>query len=479
VCPAPRGGHTLAWLPKSGKIVLYGNAVFSSGYGVPHGNPRPPRDLWTYDLEANRWKLLAGPHGARAGPVDGVGAVDTNDVLVVVSRDSRNREKRITWGTRVDPAAPDAGSAKAGAKPNSVTTCFNAPLDFDRVAKPDPQGIAGLLKSLAANTWTLLPKSPKKPNEHPWGTSFYDSRRSQLLSWGGGHCAWHYNDMTHYSIRAGTRSIGYADEYPFRAASFKGFFNQSFNNRPMIPTHLWDAAAYDPVGDRVVLCVRGRTWTYDPARREWDYPPADPVHPRAGELHVALGSTPRGAVCWRAGALFLFDAKARSWKKLPLGGGDIGGAYGDTTGMCYDSKRNCLWLSNNGSPMRKYDMATGKVETITVPSSPELVWMRDTAYVPELDMLLNSARVKAPGGEIGNLAYDIAAKKWVGLVLPCADGKPRTHHKPYARISLALHYDARLKVAIFLQSSQEILVLRAAKAGLKTFEPKMKVPKKK
>lgn len=474
ISPAPRCGHTLAWLPRSGRIVLYGNAVFSSPYGVPHGNPRPPRDLWTYDLQANEWKLLASP---KDGPVDGPGAVTAEDTLVVVSRDPKSKARRITWAMKLDPAAADAGTDRAGVAAGTTTRCFNSPVDFDKAARPDPAAVALLLKEAPANRWTLMPTPPKQANAHPWGTTSYDTTRHQLLAWGGGHSAWHFNDLAHYSLRGATWSTGYADEYPFAAASFKSMFNQTFSNRPTVPTHVWDAAAYDPVSDRVVICVRGGTWTYDPATREWDYP----AEPRiVGMLDVSMKSTPRGVVHWdNKGQLRLFDGKARVWNPLPLTGGAIGGAYGDNTGICHDSKRDCLWLAHDGGPMHQVDLAKGTVTTHPV-ARPEFIVMRETAYLPEIDMILSAGRTVGPNGEIGNLAYDIGQKKWIGIEMPCSDGKPRLNDKPYTSISLALHYDATLKLAILLgNSQQEVMVARIDKATLKTFEVKMQQPKKK
>jgi hypothetical protein len=473
VSPAPRCGHTLAWLPRSGKIVLYGNAVFSSPYNVPHGNPRPPRDLWSYDLQSNEWKLLAQP---KEGPIDGPGAVSGDDTLVVVSRDPKNKARRVTWGMKLDPAAADAGTERAGVAPGSTTRCFNSPVDFDQAPRQDRPAVAKLLQEAPANRWTLMPAPPKNPNAHPWGTTSYDPTRRQLLAWGGGHSAWHFNDLAHYSLRAATWSTGYADEYPFAAASFKSMFNQTFSNRPTVPTHVWDAAAYDPVSDRVVFCVRGGTWTYDPAKREWDYP----AEPRiVGMLDVSMKSTPRGVVHWdNKGQLRLFDGKARAWKPVPLTGGAIGGAYGDNTGICYDSKRDCLWLAHDGGPMHQVDLATGTVTTHPV-VRPEFIVMRETAYIPELDMILSAGRAQGSNGEIGNLAYDIELKKWVGIDLPCSDGKPRLNDKPYTSISLALHFDPALNLAILLgNSQQEVLVARIQKATLKTFEVKAQETKK-
>ena len=157
-------------------------------------------------------------------------------------------------------------------------------------------------------------------------------------------------------------------------------------------------------------------------------------------------------------------------------GGTLPQAYGDETGMTYDSKRNCLWLARNGSPMLRCDLETGALTAIATPR-PDKVWMRETAYVPELDMLLNVGRVEGPDGQAGNLAFDIEHKKWVGLALPMSDSKPHLYDNGYWPVSLVLRYDPTLKVAVFLLSTQEIFVARFDTAGLRTFEAPLQEPK--
>ncbi|MCX7806477.1 MAG: kelch motif-containing protein, partial [Planctomycetota bacterium] len=369
--PAPRAGHIMAWLPKSGRVVLYGATPFHAGYNIPHGNARPPQDLWAYDVDADEWKLLALP--SKDSPLDARGDADSNDILVAIGSDPRKAESRVTWGMRVDPGVPDAGREKAGVPPGTVARVFDTPSDYDRAAKPDPDAVAKLLRDLPPNRWTAMPKPPKPPNSHPWGTCLYDTARRQWISFGGGHSGAHFNDVAHYGVRTAAWSCGYGEEYPYANASFRAFFNQTFRNRPTVPTHLWDAAAFDPPSGKCVYCIRGATWVYDPARREWEYPPAPPPC-QAGELNCALADTPKGAVCWASGALYLFDAAAGKWDKLPLSGESPGQAYGDTGGICYDSKRDCLWLAHNGSPMLRYDMKTGRMEKHAAPGVPENIW---------------------------------------------------------------------------------------------------------
>jgi hypothetical protein len=460
ISPAPRGGHTLVWLPCSGAFALYGATTFGGvSYGVPHLNPPPPQDLWTYDLAANEWKRLMPPD--KDSPGQGIGAVGPNDELIFLARSGKGR---LTFGMRIDPRASGAGSATNGVPPGSVAWCFNGPDSYDQSAKIEPDKIAKLLRELPANEWAPMPKQSAPCNGHEWGSSAYDATRHQIFFWGGGHSAWHYNDVSHYSLRTATWSIGYREEYPYPGAGFKAMYNQTFNNRPLIGSHIWDGYAYDTVADRLVVCARGGVWLYDPASRQWEYPRST----SPGELKVSMTETPRGAVMWCGDRLALFDAKVRGFRPLPMSGDKLGAvAYGDSTGICYDSKRNALWLALGGSPMYRYHFDDGVLTRLEVPPV-EGVLMRETVYVPEIDMLLNVGRVATPGGATGNLAYDIAANRWVGLALPRVGGPDRANASMYSE---SLHYDPVLKVAIWLHGNgQEVLLAHLTREGLKTVE---------
>jgi hypothetical protein len=475
VAPAPRAGHVLAWLPKSRKVVLAGAIPFFSPYGVPHGNRPPPRDLWVYDVEADQWKRLAAE--APDAPLDAYGAADTNDMLLVVGRDPKNKYGRITYRLKVDPGAPDADSAGAGVPAGTAQIVFDTPADFDRTNAPDAAAVARLLAELPPNQWTLLPKPRRTPNSHGWGNAPYDTVRHQFISFGGGHSAWHYNDVAHYSLRTATWSCGFGEEYAYFNASFAGFFNQSFRNRPMVPTHVWDCGAFDEASGKVVYCVRGGTWIYDPATRAWEYPP---VWQNGGGSKVSMRGTPHGVVYLDSqGTLQRYDLRTRSWTRMPVTGGTLPAGYGDTVGIAYDSKRDALWISDGGSPMCRYDMKSGAVTVDSSGGKPVNIYMRHAAYIPELDMVLSAGRVSGPDGAPGNLAYDVAAAKWVTLALPCSDGKPRVNDQSYSDINLAVAYDPGLKRLVFHSNEAEILVARIEPASLKVFPARIQAPKRK
>ncbi len=474
VSPAPRAGHTLAWLPKSGKIVIFGSTNYDTHYTPPYQVKNRPRDLWVYDIEGNRWKLLAQ---SGKPPANGTGAVGPNDELIFLPRIRKGRAiLRQTWGLLVNASAPDAGSAKAGVAPGTVTYCFHGPDRFDGSAKIEPKKIDAFLKGLPPNRWTPMPRQSPNCNGHEWCASAYDAGRHQILFYGGGHSRWHYNDVSHYSLRTATWSTGYRDEYPFGPSAFKSPVNQSFNNRPFFGSHIWDAIAFDPVADRAVMCTRANAWAYDPAAREWTYPPRRSV----GEgVKVAMGETPHGAVQWHAGKLLLYSKETGKWKPLPVAGPKLGGVFAEDSFVCYDPKRGCLWLSRMGNPVYRYDFKGGKLTAFKCRRPPHgRRWMRETVYVPGLDMLVGVGRAKSPDGAAGNLAFDIEAGKWVVLAFDYGDGKEHlTTGSSGQHVSDGLHYDPLYKVLLLNRNNRQVLVARPEKKGLKILEAPVAKPK--
>jgi len=162
----------------------------------------------------------------------------------------------------------------------------------------------------------------------------------------------------------------------------------------------------------------------------------------------------------------LYQDESRSWKTLVPKG--FPGSGSDGAGVCYDSKRDCLWIGyNRSTALWRYDMKTGKRVSVKTNAKPGFV--REVVYVPELDMLLSMNRKKTPGGTAVNLAFDIENSKWVGLVIPFGDRKPHlpTHYWYYDRV---LAYDPLHKVALFYDRPNMIWLLRLKKDGLKMID---------
>jgi len=177
-----------------------------------------------------------------------------------------------------------------------------------------------------------------------------------------------------------------------------------------------------------------------------------------GVMDVSLETTPGGVICWAEttrhsedAKLFLFDGKARAWKRLPQTGAKVRRPWCDGSGMCYDAKRDCLWLAP-GKTLCRYDIKSGTVTRVTSDVPKVLgtfaLW-REQVYVPEADLILLMRLFKAPDGKVKNIAYDPAANTWYWIDLPfVAGGKPRTFEKNPFSWTGALFYDAKRNVVL-------------------------------
>lgn len=468
--PAPRAGHILSYLPKAKKIVLAG------GYS----RVSLPQEIWTYDTAANTWSLLAqveqvhgrsgsftvGAPSVNARTVQ-VGAVNGDDVLVCID------ENRV-WAAKIDPAGADAGAtAEHGVAPGTYAWNRIAPESWERAAPQDAaERTAKLLKELPANTWTACDFPRYAPGaRNRWGTTAYDTRRHQFLFWGGGHATSHENDVAHFSVRGGFWTIGFHPDDPIEIVYASQPAPLSFHDRPHVPVHAYRAYAYDPVADRMFYGGRG----YAPAAREWDPTPAPGLQWR-GVMKSQMEQTPAGVVCYSDLGLFRFDAKAGQWQKLPWEGPSPGGTWCDGPGLCYDSKRDCLWFSNERGIWR-YDLATGKAEAIKV-AKPKVVGRYilggEEVYIPGADVLMTMHLYPKPGGGLAHVAWSPDQNKFFFVELPWVEkGKPANFKGNPFSWHDAMAFDAELGLLLINNSSdQRVWVLRLDAKSLKLEEIK-------
>jgi RNA polymerase sigma factor (sigma-70 family) len=464
VAPSPRAGHLLGYLPKAKKIVVAG------GYS----RTPLPQDLWSYDASANQWKLLktVALTGGRRKASPGcpavnartylTGAVGPGDSLVAFSGN-------IVWACRVDPAAPDAGTAAQGVESGSYTWNRISPAVWEKAANPTPEAASAFLKKLPVNEWTAFSFPKYAPGaRNRWGTSAYDTDRHQFLLWGGGHATSHENDVAHFSVRSGFWTIGFHPDDPIERTYASQPTALSFNDRPHVPVHAYKAYCYDPAAKKMFYGARA----YDPLVREW-VPQAYPGLTWRGVMKSHLEATPKGAVCYSDRGLFRFDAKAGKWIKLPWTGARFGGIWCDGSTLCYDSKRDCLWLASDKQVVR-YDLATGVAQKVPV-SKPKAMgrWMLygEQVYLPDSDLILLMRIFNGPGGKPGNVAWNPADKKYYWMQLKyVSGGKPVVFKKNPFSWSDALKYDPELKLVLLNNSSRRkvwVLKFDAKKARLK------------
>jgi Galactose oxidase, central domain len=449
LAPSPRAGQALCYLPKSGRIAMYGGYRQASGTGYGAGSyyALNPHQLWTYDLKSNKWELLGAWTAKRGGtPLPGAGffygyaaqcfnpaamLADANDNLFIAQPGSR-RSKSITWGLRVDVAKADAaGAGKHGGAPNVrlyrkgyYLAAFG---EVDTVPKPTN------VDKLPANKWVRLPDPPRNfcrgRRQRDWSTIVWDSDRDQILTWGGGHCVQCCSPVAHYSPASGRMVEGYDADEPY-GRNGGGGFDSSVMNRPWISVHNYNHYAYDPVAK---LLVTTRGYLYDPDRMDWIRmtPMKRPFTFRWG--NTLAETTPYGVVAWarKAGGggfgLWLFDGKTKTWTDLKPTG-KLRGLYCDSEGACYDSKRDRFLMGFGGGYGKKgdgritfFDFKTKVVDDLR-PENKQLGVMHNTremVYIPEADIVLfGSDPYRVGGGRKGRTltrVYDCEKNKYMLL----------------------------------------------------------------
>ena len=424
--PAPRAGHALVALPQSGKVALYEGYVqrSSTDYGAIPYAPLDPRQLWLYDVKAERWELAGSwPLPAKddrstpapLGFFDGYAnqwfcppalTADAGDRLVLAAHACgpwfwRWKRPPETWTFQVDPVQKDAaGRDEPGMKPNQRryrTGPFVAA--FGEV--PDEPQDTGL-DQLPENRWVRLPEPPRNPcrgcRQRDWGTSVWDSDRDQVLLWGGGHCVRSSSVVAHYSPASGRIVEGYDADEPY-GANGGGGFDSSVLNRPWVSAHNYNHYAYDP---NCRLLVSGRGYLYDPARMDWLRLDKIPLPFVFSWAHTCVETSAHGAIAWAKRddrdqyGLWLFD-RERGWMDLDPGGG-LFGPYCDAHGMVYDSKRDRMILSGVGGGYDKlssgaflaFDFKTRTLGEL-VPGNAEFARTRNArelVYVEHADWVL-------------------------------------------------------------------------------------------
>lgn len=444
--PPPRAGHILAWLPRGKQLVMAG------GYG----RTPLPQQIWTYDVPTNRWTALLNiplvreRHHVYSPGVPETnnrtvqfGAVNDEDVLVCPVGNT-------VWACKIDVGrSSESLTAELAVSPGSYE--FN-PIDPAtwEAAAAEPAPARQALNQLPANQWTSLSFPLYAPGAgNRWGTSAYDTDRHQFLFWGGGHATSHEDDVAHYSVRGGNWTIGYHPDDPIEQVYATQPTPLSFQNRVHVPIHAYRAYCYDPTARKMFFLDRA----YDPYAREWDEQAILGLEHR-GPMGSQMEATPQGAVTYSEKGLFRYDASAGRWQKLPWEGASFGKMWCDGYGLCYDSKRDCLWLANDKEIVR-YDFETGKATQLEVNKPAALgkfmLWS-EQVYLPESDLIL-LMRLFDRGGRLANVAWSPAEGKYYWLELPFVEqGKPvRFDESPFGW-SDALRFDPQLKLVLLNHS---------------------------
>jgi len=477
VSPGPRAGHALVYLPRSQSIVLLGRSY------RPRQTPPPQRgewggvaqapyetmpfEMWRYDLAANRWTLIRryaneeGPPAAMRRSDTSVFAVSEDDLVVGLGRRGFYKATpSSTWACRIDPTAVDeAGTAKFGVRPGAEVYHIgpNDPATYDREPAADPTAVEAALKALPANTWVYLkpPNVPATRNGGTWGSCIFDPVGDQFLWWAGGHSSYCGNEVVHYAIRTNRWSMSYRPGHPLNwvASNGGGPGLRDFDGHPWMCQHPYRWYAYDPVLRRMVYVQGGRTYTYDPVRREWDERSfKSPIwHER-----LVTVSTPHGVVSLGRQRddithLYRFDGE-RGWIDLPRKGKRIPWPYCDRSTAIYDSRRDRILVTGRGQgriphggpgQVAAYDMKTSEI-TFLSPAGSEAFPpgnCRESIYIPEHDLVLFGIYATTDGEIDRTYVYDVGGNRWRTVRFKPALPGLRKGQKRYGLTAYGLMYD--------------------------------------
>ena len=481
VSPSPRGGHALLWLPKAKKLLLLGGYTYTSttDYVAPLYKPLP-FEAWTYDVAADTWQLIARwEKDAPVGPANVFlpAAVDDDDTVLVL--DSQNR----AWTCKFDLSKADTmGTAKLGVAPGE-TLRRGGPHDprwyTEGVAAPDPEAVTDRLKKLPANEWVQMP-TPNAPKMNmDWGSAVFDTANDKIIRFSGGHSAYSGTAPVVYDVKTDRYSLPFAPEYPLEYVysndQVRGEW--SFKGRPWMTGHTYKSTGYDPHLKAMVFVAHQNTYTFDAVAGEWSrLPEKNPF--RADFYNTTVCFTPDGAVVWGQQTdgsgpwVWRFNPETKAWKPLPIViNPQLPAMSPDHHGLAFDSKRNRLLFFGDIGPKKgniaAYDLKTFKLKWLDPAGAEQaLVPCRETAYIPEADLVLIGARVK-DGENQRWLAYDCAANAWVGVRLAGTD--PIGKKVAAFNNSMGLMYDPARKLIWAVGQHSEVFALKLdpAKADVK------------
>ena len=460
VCPsARRGPGRIVWLPGQKRLALVGGSTYLPKFVYFRRTARPLGDIWTFDAAAGRWQLLVPDDKDTPAPTLTCAlAAGTGDTLLGLS--SKGRWKGVTadyWLMRLvggkQARKPETTSAAPARTYFTVVEQYD-PCWYDAAPRGDRTKVAEWLAGLPANTWTRVPEAPRPAPQRDWGTAIFDPARDQWYHWTGGHMADPADQVSTYHPAVNRWSISYVPSYIGKGIGFAG--------RPDCMNHTYINYALDPVSKKLVSTSLGGTCVYDPDRREFEPRIAQPFvqHP----YYTKTVSTPRGVVCWNRGKyLGLLDVSRRKWNPLPVKGKLPRVVHGDENALCYDPKRNVLWMyaadgyQKPTGKVWRYDMATGTVEEVAAANREAFgrkVRLRETAYVPQLDMVVHN-------GFVGDrqVAWQPARGRWV-LLDTKRDPKHAKDLKQLGGPSIGLMVDPKRKCLWAMGAGRRVFIMK-------------------
>ncbi|MFC1563193.1 kelch repeat-containing protein [candidate division KSB1 bacterium] len=477
--PPPRAGHFTVYDPGTGWVIIGG------GY-----NREELTDMWAYDAAQDKWFKLKGevPVGwyvtADIAPDEGLIILTTSTKQ---EGDTRNCNEIYSVRTTYTFKVEKEGLVDEEVIPVRYEKILNRSIaEATAGTEPDAErrkAQMNRLSNMPENEWVLLSEPGRDAPMRTWGSCAFDTDKSRIIYWGGGHCGYGGNDYDFYDVEENTWTTSpLIPEYLSRSWD-KGInaHGVTFSGAPWI-RHGRKLYAYDPVSKKIINLktiyltagydpevlqdypphspyfgegegftesgyVKWPTWTYDPDTEQWEI-----VCSGAVGLDLAA-MTPHGVMAldqnWRAmdwgertdmvtfegeqvaeNAIFLLDVAGRSWKKLSTTGPWPQNLY-ELTALVYDSKREQLILHGGGEERDElwiFKMATGRWQnmkpTVASPKGGNPpVCRREGVYIPGEDVFFTCGYSAEKRNEPGVYVYRVSENAWHRVDIPAPPGE--------------------------------------------------------
>jgi hypothetical protein len=504
--PPARAGHFTVYDPQTERVIIGG------GY-----NRQDLTDMWAYDAKQDLWQRIdaEAPVGFYLSADI---APDKNLILLTTStrapgdRSSCNTlyPVRTTYAYRIPkegivPPAPSTEVAQAMAKRTLEVT---PPGDETEGSRRAAQ--AKRLANLPFNQWVQLANPGRVAPTRSWGAATFDTDRSLILYWGGGHCSYGGSDVDAYDIDAHTwRARESAPEYPERMWD-KGvrLAGVTFQGRPWTD-HGRRIYAYDPVSRRMVMVrpirlttgydpeplrsytawrsaladgllnppssyVRYATWSYDPGTGNWELLGPAPVGldtlvtTRHGVMGVNVHWQTRlndagYPVPWSSRqspedkAIYLFNAALKRWDRLSRPGLSPQNLY-EMTSLAYDSRRDQVILHGAGEKQNElwvFDLKSRvwsqRKPRVVVPEGGEPPsCTREAVYIPGEDVFLTYGPAPEDRSKAAVWVHKPDENTWRRIDMPQVTGIEPERRASQNR---ALVYDPKRDLALLVLGS--------------------------
>jgi hypothetical protein len=288
--PEPRAGHFTVYDPESGQVIIGG------GY-----NREDLTDMWAYDPATDRWARLEGevPTGFYLSA-----DIAPEKRLLVLVTSTRTPGDR-TGCNIIYPVRTTYGYRMERLNRGATANVRHAPMP-KRAPEEGPAGKPPA--SIPENQWVLLDNPGRAAPTRTWGSATFDTKRGQILYWGGGHCGYEGSDTDIYDVARHTwiaepRPPSYPERLWNHGVRLAGV---TFDGEPWTD-HGRKIYAYDPAQDRMIMVRPIRlTWGYEP---QW----LKPYPSRTAAAPDAIVQAPSSYTKF---ATFEYDLKARTWSVI-------------------------------------------------------------------------------------------------------------------------------------------------------------------